>query len=1265
MSKKKNKSKNLLSTTSSGKQNDELVENISSLEELYEHITLERAHLLLVASNWFMRICKFDPSSGLSVPSSLDDVLDRINLLSQEHNESIFLLDRLTRIVDHVHEAINKILKSPRDKILREHVMLPVYAAREIDSKTIQWLSLKSGRNLREKLSGKPYIKAVKRQMSIDTIENRLLKALMLKLDDMLDARYKVYDKEEDTILNMRLSTKRWLRQEGENVSRWDNIPPNNTLLQDKNYRKIWDSWVWAQNMDTTIQTDWIKVPEIAASFTYWSIISKLSKSAELRFVQQPFLFVDSIFELKPFVSLQAIIVSKEHKLLKNNNNLNAVSEMISFLKIERGFKINFSGRSINVRFKSTKIDTKIIDNNNSYDYKYENLKTIVDDVVDHLIGKSVNRKKKDLSVIGCNRVVVDLTSVRPDYVTDNQKEEQLPFNLIYQLWQDGERSSLLIDCGDSCAIKFANKINTISILDAFKNNVINKAIVNSAIMYFCKKLISLFNTDELIYLMPDAIHEFVLQPLRKAVNFHFHNSTPLPKSIAAVFSLQASQKLKYQFKDNDIVVAIEDIGNIISITPIVAKFSNELKKKLPESNGICWDRHPTVVIDNKLSVENSIKILKEIGCGDAEFLLDLFAFDGLCKNEGNLSFVTKDEMFFDIPNGIKKLLHDNLQSNTDLFKYIKKCLSFIKSKSNVFILPLSSSIKKPMNKNNYTWLDSSSSIIEGGQLLSCWQKKAKEISLWHDHLPELSIKILTNGFHELFYLVKNAMVSPLRGKKISIPITDRFQLPKGRPYYRFNLSIGEGSQKLKYVASLKSSAFPLQTDISCKLDMTYTYAADDPYELRFIPLDIDKAGFKSVQVQWLPWDMSFVEDAPIPGFPSPLSWHELIQYKNEKGGNSDLLDWVQRELDKIKDIVNHGRIVDATVTEKKDYHADNKYCMAGDVILRKSMFDSKHSELPEIGELVSFFKVVNTRGNFAGLDITINNDEPRRCFLQKSLRFPVINIWSNGHSINDKKVPQEFKNDVKIGIINALAIINSIDYPKSLKEEMLYFLSCLHKDAPKELGVILIAHTSNDITFKKYFKNIAFAMGALELPWQKTLFKNTISLVENKKEKVFSLGLKVLSIAIWREKSFVDNLDLNSLEVIIQKLYTSIKIKIAGNNYFEMNRWQKGIGFTLSFIMRLELLLALFRTRGFDNEEIKTLLSPEKEIVENFTSLLEDVIKISIQKKVELKSRIKLQVNKPKKFETTPDLLFALRLYLTGDTGANSIEVTSVSDSD
>jgi len=38
-------------------------------------------------------------------------------------------------------------------------------------------------------------------------------------------------------------------------------------------------------------------------------------------------------------------------------------------------------------------------------------------------------------------------------------------------------------------------------------------------------------------------------------------------------------------------------------------------------------------------------------------------------------------------------------------------------------------------------------------------------------------------------------------------------------------------------------------------------------------------------------------------------------------------------------------------------------------------------------------------------------------------------------------------------------------------------------------------------------------------------------------------------------------------------------------------------------------------------------------------------------------------KIKKPEAFSNTPDLLYALRMYLTGDSGANTVVITEVTE--
>lgn len=60
--------------------------------------------------------------------------------------------------------------------------------------------------------------------------------------------------------------------------------------------------------------------------------------------------------------------------------------------------------------------------------------------------------------------------------------------------------------------------------------------------------------------------------------------------------------------------------------------------------------------------------------------------------------------------------------------------------------------------------------------------------------------------------------------------------------------------------------------------------------------------------------------------------------------------------------------------------------------------------------------------------------------------------------------------------------------------------------------------------------------------------------------------------------------------------------------------------------------------------------------------TLVDDVFRTVIND-IKLKSRRSLQIEKPEMFRNTPDILYALRMYLTVDLGVNTIAIMSISD--
>ena len=73
----------------------------------------------------------------------------------------------------------------------REQAYLPIRDVKELNATSFIALSRRPGRNVREKLAGKPYMQAVRRYQSVDLPQNRLVKEFVTQLADLLELRRK------------------------------------------------------------------------------------------------------------------------------------------------------------------------------------------------------------------------------------------------------------------------------------------------------------------------------------------------------------------------------------------------------------------------------------------------------------------------------------------------------------------------------------------------------------------------------------------------------------------------------------------------------------------------------------------------------------------------------------------------------------------------------------------------------------------------------------------------------------------------------------------------------------------------------------------------------------------------------------------------------------------------------------------------------------------------------------------------------------------
>jgi hypothetical protein len=1199
----------------------------ASAEEIYASASQgdensAQARALLFLRHVFNAFASFDPQWGTPSPQSLSIVLKKASLLEDLEDDDA-PEDRVARILKHAEDSLKRLLQRQRTGIVRNRVIMPVHAAREFDGASVAWLSRKPGRNIREKLSGTPYLLAVKRRMSNNSAENRLLKAFSIRLQELLSARLECFSGDEDADQMLgRLSL--WLRsEEAQEIDRWAHLPPNNTLLQNRAYRTVWDSWSWLQSLESDIQRDRERLRCDWLNLLYWVIASRLDLSEAIRIPEQPCFFEPAGFPIRPELGILSGLL--DPKGVRSSASRNpAFGEKTDFRLelVEKRLEIELQIRGSATKIKCSpakegmaKIDVTISGSGKkplTVALDLAGAEEICEIVLNrHSIGEPkgtpITPAAEGASV--AEHAVIDVGSLYPRAATTHGGSSTLPFRLLMQYWEADKDVPEPVDLGKSDAVALRPEAPCVSILDLLSSKASTREdLLGRAAISFGAKLKAAQDASKATYLYPDGVNEFLLERIRKSMNFHFERAAPLPRSIGAAFSWQASKNFANTgVKPGDCLAVLDYAEDHVTITPLVAcKVPERVTKVLGSKAPVCWERHPSIALEGDEAFSpntKAINILKDQKCPFPDEIVRLTGHQGLLDDGDKLSWVDDRDRWF-TPTSVGGSSGISKKASKELAARLSEAREQVGARGRILVLQLpdlkrGADIMKSvsatrMRQRSPERISFQPDPCKGGLHLEELQGRVPRDPLWKDHLPDLSMRVLGDGRYTLFHLVKNKKVAPIIGEPTPIEIKETFVLPKGSPFYSFPLVQGEHGREIHYVAELRSPHFPLSEDLKVKLQMTYTYGSDDPYSLTFIASqeDAGKVGFKFLKVKWEREDAQKQRDGmevESPQFPPRLEWKDFRKHPSLKGGTSDLIDWIQRTLDR--------RI--------------NLFC----------------------------------------------------------LRFPTLTVWNNGHNLEEANAPKAFRKVVQSAVADLSELLEEVedrflhDELDDLRFEAFFFLSCLHQDAPEVVFRMLeqVIGSRNLRDLHTYGRNLAYSIGCAKEPVQSYLWEEVIGIVtsDNNSQRA-STCLQIMGIAGWRCRDLIRLLTGKQVKEVSDKLRKALRREMG--QLVKRNPKTNRKHVSPFIIWKLELLLGLLRTRDSEDEKITGLLVPGSEICRDFARIVEEFTDEITD--FHFESRIQLELNKPDDFHKTPDLLYALRLYLTGDTGAGSIRISGIHES-
>lgn len=809
--------------------------------------------------------------------------------------------------------------------------------------------------------------------------------------------------------------------------------------------------------------------------------------------------------------------------------------------------------------------------------------------------------------------VCVDLATSLPRYAA-GKTARHLPGSFAWQQWQ-GEDTEVALDLFTSDAIYRHPQVTTLFPADLFFSQAAPEHQERAA-RAFTGRLHEVFRHDTLIWLVPDALNDFELDVIRRNLNARFRDAVPLPRSIAAAVQRVDYSKVNAGFP----IVVIDNVDGRACVTKLVARFDPALKDKLPETRGFYWERHPSVVVSDTPAQ----------------------------KSEPGCAITSIDEQNRWHPPAIAA-------------RPPALVTSALKQDPRIGGFAFSITVME--------------SPVSGGLHFHALQQRAGEIPLWRDQIPELTIKVLKDGRPQRFQLVsRGTTVTPIRGRPVSIDVKEDFTLPADKPFYQFPLFLGDSREDLGYSARLDSSAFPLKESVDCTLHLTFEYGADAPYQLTFMPRN---GAFAQLRATWRRTRDLIVTDAPAPEYPASMAWADLRHMpKPGSTETTDLLDWITRAIAQLDQVIYIRPRTRTRAVIDREWRPDKNggyFTFATTSTTQERVFIHQENILAELaytdfsfGDTISFERH-DQGGKCSGRRVASEHYEEVERLKQfdettsknlvtqirKSVYYPVIQIWRDGRSIDDVDCPGVFAEAARANINYLISLLQENDFPASVKNEILVLMCCMHKDTPTGF----IQHLSG-LLENRSIRNpqaIGFALGRLDEPWQQALFS---SLMRNITESV----LRTFGCAIWRDQHFVEQFDASQMTMVLTSLNLALgqinpcPEKKSANDDRTIANWMRA---TTDL---LELLLGVLRTRDAADMQLRMLLQPHQQITKALARSVERVSELVAQSTVVLSCRVQINIEKPEG-DHTPDLLFALRLYLTGDDGANAIHITRISD--
>ena len=611
-----------------------------------------------VTEHIFSKIGSHDPRTGAPLSCPLTQIFESIRQATAVGCRP-FPNDQLFAAAQFAAKPIEHLLEHYRHRIVRVHEQLPFHRIREVDARSMAWLTHQPGRNVREKLSGRTHALGVKRSISADTTENRLLqsfaklftKRASVRLSSVCAYDETQSDKERVQLLTdcMRLCDERMRHSELRDVPTLSRFQPNNVLLSDPLYSRVFRAWKWLRDEDDTLRRSWPTVLHRVRTSLFWltaarlagtenisvsdTLVRVVSNNVESSSVGIEVLtseYNSPVWHLNP--ALAFLMVSQNEKnctfqirlafegellvahidAFKGNGILRQTTVSKISFEIQPDIEHIASERGIRVCVKG--LNSKISGANKSY-ADIEGLRGLANHItrqileccgVDKFVAKRGRTEFRSAAEENM-RIGLEFCSAAL-HLNDGQ-----PLPVVSGSWTatlrlpgDGQSFEWLDGCrGRHMAVGIANRSfwNMANVFEPDADADIGVlALAARRIVQGLAEEVACPVNARLAYTVPDSVDEFSQRTIRAAVGASFSKALPVWRSIAGAMAWVLSPAFHTAgVRSGDHVLLVDTEFSSATITILVARVNSDLERKRPESNGIYWERKPPLPSEENL----------------------------------------------------------------------------------------------------------------------------------------------------------------------------------------------------------------------------------------------------------------------------------------------------------------------------------------------------------------------------------------------------------------------------------------------------------------------------------------------------------------------------------------------------------------------------------------------------------------------------------------------------------------------------------------